>query len=92
MEYGTFDILYQGDEPIAAIRYNISTDGRIADILDLIIAPDQKGIRIVKILLLRGWKKFPGVRYLRFYRGYKYPLRKPRLYPLEKFFHLSRGA
>lgn len=86
LQYGTLELIYDGDTIVAACRYNIK--GTIADILDLIIDENYSGIPVMKSLILNGWKKWPGVRYLRFWRMGKYPLRKPRIYPISRFFHL----
>jgi hypothetical protein len=81
----TLDWMYDRDRLIAVVRYNILNDGRVADILDLIIDDPTRGRKIIKYFVARGWMRFPSLRFIRFERDYKEQDRGTRMYRIERF-------
>lgn len=73
-KYGTWDEMRDGEKIIALIRYNI--DGPCAEILDIAIEDGYDSSHIMRRFCLRGWERFPYVKYYSYHRIYKYPLRK----------------
>jgi hypothetical protein len=90
VDFQTLEVIYDGKFPVGVCRYNISPNGEIVDVLDVVVKPGYNGFKILKLLILCGWQKRPGVRYLRFERGLKYPYRKHRIYKIGKFFHIRK--
>lgn len=88
--YGTIDSVYKDGEIIAVVRWNISADGRVCDVLDLLICEGENGFRVMKHLIARNWHRFPTVRHIRFDRPEKYPGRSHRMYPIRKILQLGR--
>ena len=85
IRHNTFDILMRKDEIRAVCRFNVINDGRVADILDLIISKEEKdGKKIIKYFIARGWMKFPSLVFLRFERGLK-KRSEYRMYRIIKF-------
>lgn len=84
--YGTLDYGMDSLGISYAMRYNISFDGKICDVLDLVIRPDKKGIRFVKYIIARNWSKYKNLECFRFYREGKYPLRESRQYKIKNVF------
>lgn len=80
--YGTIDAVYRLDKLIACVRWNVQGD--TFDILDLYIAPGERGTLLMKHLIARNWHRFPGVTKLRFERNTKYPNREWRCYDIAK--------
>ena len=69
IEYGTFD--YAVDESnniIACVRFNVSEDGLTFDIFDFSVEEKWRRKGVGRDLILRGLKRFPSVKYLRFQR------------------------
>ena len=69
LKYHTIEVIKVRDEIIAFGRFNI--DGLNALILDVVIRPDYRNQRLMKLMLLRGWKRFPFVKFIQFERGLK---------------------
>lgn len=90
LDYGTIDIVTRNNDIIAIVRWNISSDGRVCDVLDLIISPSRYGIRIMRYLIARNWKRFPMVKFIRFSRDRKYSGRKARIYNIKHILNLRR--
>jgi len=82
--FGTIDAIYHGDKLSACVRWNVSGDGKVFDVLDLFIAPGEKGVRIIKHFIARNWHRFPTVKYIRFARILKYPNKKWSVYSIRK--------
>jgi hypothetical protein len=80
--YGTADVLLDGEEVVAAIRWNVKPSGGVADVLDLFISPRINGVKALREMKKRGRKKFPGVKYIKFVREFKYRNREPRLHKI----------
>ena len=73
-EHNAYHTLYYAldkDEVIGLVRFNLSEDGEIADILDLVIHPDYRGQGVAKSFINRALKEFPNGKYLTFKRGRK---------------------
>lgn len=67
--YGTIDYAIEGDNIIGLVRYNVSDNGEIGEILDLVIHPSYRGKGLGKAFILRALKSFPKGKYLVFKRG-----------------------
>lgn len=80
--FGTIDVVYREGKIIAVVRWNVSKDGKIFEVLDLVIAPGERGFILMKHLIARNWHRFPTVEYIRFQRLNKYPTRGWRLYTI----------
>ena len=79
--FKTCIILYKDKsekEIVAVVRFNISQSGKVAHILDIIIAPEYRHKRVMKILLLKGLRMYPSVTHLVWERESKFPNRKQR--------------
>ena len=83
--YGTLDWIYKRNELIAAVRYNILNQGRVADVLDMIIKPGHNSRSIMKYFIARGWARFPSLKYIRFEREFK-DNKGHRMYRIDRFF------
>jgi hypothetical protein len=90
-EYGTMDVVYRKDELISMVRWNISPNGMFCDVLDWYVKDGENGFRLLKHLIARNWKRFPGLKYLRFARQFKYPGRKERVLSFKKIFHIKEN-
>ena len=69
LKYGTIEVIKVKDDIVAFGRFNI--DGLNALILDVVIRPDYRRKKLMKLMLLRGWKRFPFIQTLQFERGLK---------------------
>lgn len=78
--YGTMDVIYRGAELVACVRWNISPTGKICDVLDWYVKEGENGFRIMKHFMARNWHRWPTLKYIRFFREFKYPGQEPRLY------------
>ena len=83
LKYRTCMVIYDGDEIIAACRWNLSPSGTVAKILDLIIEEKNRGKGLIKRMLLKGLRMYPTVKYVIWERQSKYPFREPVIYPVE---------
>ena len=84
--YGTLDWLYRKDEIVAAVIYNIINEGRVANILDMVIKPSENSIKIMKYFIARGWMRFPSLQFIRFERAFK-DKKGYRMYRMKRFFN-----
>lgn len=82
--YGTMDVIERDGKVIACVRWNVSGDGKVFDVLDLFITNCERGARVMKHFIARNWHRFPGVQFIRFARLLKYPYREDRLYSIKK--------
>lgn len=82
----TFDIIEKKEKIKAVVAYNITNEGTVANIIDLIIAKDENGFTAMKYFIARGWMRFPSLRYIKFERHYK-DNKGYRLYRINKFFN-----
>jgi len=73
-------------------RWNISQDGKTADILDLYIREDWRNKDLIRQLLERGLWIFPKVEYITFERGVKYPNKNRKVYSVERILKRSRNG
>ena len=87
--YGTLDWVEQGEDILGVVRYNI--DGETAYIIDLVIKDGQRGLKMMKFFIARGWSRFPGLKYLEFDRGFKYKGREMKKYKMKDFFKRKRS-
>jgi GNAT superfamily N-acetyltransferase len=83
-EFKTAFVMMDGEEIAAVCRWNISDDGKVAEILDLYIDEKFRGKKIIQMFLQKGLWIFPQVKYIRFERFMKYPNREKSLIPIEK--------
>lgn len=80
LEYKTCDFaIDKQGEVMFVCRWNIQ--GITAFVADLIINPKYKGIKTIKWILARNWKRFPYVRFLRWKRKDN----KTRIYNIKQF-------
>lgn len=83
IRYGTISIVLDDEKIIGVLRVNI--EGNVAIICDLIIEEGYSFNAVVKQMTIDLWKKFPYVKYFKYWRTSKYPLRKPRIYSIKDF-------
>ena len=83
IQNNTVDYVIRYGKVVAFVRYNIINDGRVADILDLII--DENGVETIRYFVRRGLERFPTLKFIRFERGIKYPERRHKIVEIEKF-------
>ena len=69
LKYQTIEVIRVKDEVVGFSRWNIN--GSIATILDCVIRPDYRRKNIMKLMLIRGWKRFPEATTIEFERGIK---------------------
>ncbi len=69
IKYGTFDYAVDDNNNIiACVRFNVSEDGLTFDIFDFSVEEKWRRKGVGRDLILRGLKRFPSVKYLRFQR------------------------
>jgi len=86
-KYRTIETIEVGGEIVAFGRFNV--EGINATILDVVVRPDYRHKKLIKLMLLRGWKRFPFVKYIQFERGLKD--RKKRRISMKKFLGVKNG-
>lgn len=70
--YGTIDFaIDDNQEIIGLVRYNVSDDGEVGEILDLVIRPDYRNKGLGNHFIRRALKTFPKGKWLVFKRGRK---------------------
>lgn len=79
-KYGTADVHLENNEILAAVRWNITKSGLVANILDLFIKKGCSSTKIMRTFGIRGHERFPKVKYIKFLRGKKFPEDKARIY------------
>ena len=67
LEFKTIEYVKLKNQIVALARWNVEED--TAHILDCVVRPDFKNKRLIKLMLLRGWKQFPYVKKIRYQRG-----------------------
>lgn len=87
VEFGTYDEMRDGDKLIALTRYNI--DGAILYCIDAIIEDGYDGAFILKRFALKAWEKFPYIKYIKYHRSYKYPLRKATFWSIKRLLNIK---
>lgn len=85
LKYQTIEIVEVDDEIIAFARWNI--DGLNALILDCVVKPEYRNKNLLRLMLLRGWRRFPFVKYLQFERGFKD--KRTRRLDMKKFLRIK---
>ena len=80
--FKTISIRLDNDKVIGVMRVNISFN--IADICDLVVEDGYKTIDIIREMTLELWKNFPHVKYFKYYRISKYPLKKGKIYSIKR--------
>lgn len=81
-KYSTIDYAIDNHGHIVAVcRWNMSSDGEIALILDFAIRDDFRSVGVGKDFVLRALKKFPSIKKLQFQRGVRGDIR-PRILPI----------
>lgn len=88
INYNTIDFAYHREKLVGVVRYNIDPPGHTAHILDLVISGTDRGKRIIKYFIARGWSRFPSLRYIKFCRGLRGDNRE-RVYSIKR---LLRGV
>jgi len=68
-EFKTHEIIWKDGEVIGYTRYNV--DGSVGTIIDAVVRPDYRFKRILQLMLLKGMKKFPEGRYIKYEREFK---------------------
>lgn len=87
INYGTYDEMRDNGKLIAVVRYNI--DGPTAEILDLVIEPGYDSRYIMRRFIVRGWARFPYIRFISYHRMYKNPHRKLVILSIKKFLKIK---
>lgn len=87
--YGTVDAIEVNGEIIAVVRWNITKDGEICDVLDLVVKKGENGFRVIKHFIARNWHRFPTVKLIRYRRNEKYPNREPKTLSIEKILKVA---
>jgi hypothetical protein len=70
--YGTAEIIMDGEEVLALVRWNVRPSGTVADVLDMFVSPKINGVKAMREMGRRGKKRFPKVKYIKFVREFKY--------------------
>ena len=86
LEYNTIEVVKIKDKVVALGRYNV--DGTTAVILDTVIHPDYRNRKIMHLMLLRGWKKYPFLTKISFERGLRSTITKE--YDMARFLGLPK--
>lgn len=83
-ERNTYVVLADNKREIAAVCVwdNCGTTAKVGE---LVIRPDMRNPKVVKLVASLAWKKFPFLKDLEFDRERKYPDRKPRAYSFSRF-------
>lgn len=87
VEFGTYDEMRDGDKLIALTRYNI--DGAIGECIDLIVEDGYDVLYIMRRFAIRALEKFPYIKYLKFSRSYKYPLRRSKFWDIKRLLNIK---
>ena len=86
LKYGTIETIELEGEIIAFARFNVATD--VATILDCVIHPKYRNKNLMRLMLIKGLKKFPYVEYIEYERGFKDS--KIRRYEVMEFLGLKK--
>jgi len=86
IEYNTLLVEEIEDEIIGICRFNI--DGFICTALDVVIKPEYRNKRLLKLFIIKGLQRFPLIKILRFERGIRHTRFKD--YDIYKFLGIKR--
>ena len=81
-KYGMADVYIKNDEIVAAILWGVSQSGSIMEVAEIFVKPNNGSRNIFRFFAKRAIEKFPRLKYFKFYRGYKVPNGKARMYKL----------
>ncbi len=87
ISYNTFLIEEYNDEIIGICRFNI--DDIVCTTLDVVIKPEYRNRNMLRLFILKGLKKFPYIKKIRFKRGLRHTRIKE--YDIYKFLGLERN-
>lgn len=82
LHYGTYDEVIKDGKVIAAIAYNIR--GKILEVVDMIIDDGFDSKYIMRLFATNAWVRFPYIRYIKYFRIKKYPLRKSKILDIKR--------
>lgn len=82
IKYGTISILLDKEKVISLLRVNVS--GNICDVCDLAVEDGYDFNKLVRQMTIELWGKFPYLKYFKFYRSLKYPLKKAKIYTIKR--------
>lgn len=82
MHYGTISVLMDNKKVIGLLRINVN--GSIADVCDMAVADGYRAVNLIRQMSIELWNRFPYLKYFKFYRILKYPLKKPRIYTIKR--------
>jgi hypothetical protein len=85
ISYGTIVAIYRGHELLAVTRFNISSDGEEAHVLETVVKPQENGLKLLRALTAIGWQKFPTLKQIMFEREMKYT-RPARIHKMKNIF------
>ena len=88
INYGTIEVVERYGEIIAIGRFNIYE--KTVTILDVVIKPEYRNQRVMQLMLMRGWKRFPFVTRIRFERGLRND--DVREYDMVRFLNITKGV
>jgi len=83
LAYGTLDVLIIDGKIKAVVRYNITPSGKTAEILDLFV-DKEVGLKAIRYFILNNWRRWPDLKYIKFFRLFKYPGRVARVYRIDR--------
>lgn len=86
LEFGTISILFDDKKVIAVLRINVNFN--IAEICDLVIEEGYDFNKLVRQMTLELWSKFPYLKYFKYHRVSKYPLKKTSIYSIKRLMKL----
>lgn len=82
IEFGTISILLDKDKVIGVLRINVNFN--VAEVCDLVIEEGYDINILVKQMTLELWSRFPFLKYFKYYRVAKYPLKKGKIYSIKR--------
>lgn len=89
-EFRTLDFELVENEIIYIVRYNISEDGKICNVLDFVIDKYYRNKKLIQYVIFKNWKHFPHVEFIRFVREGKYPNRRGKMYKILEFLGVKK--
>ena len=69
IHYGTIIVLKDEKGIYAVARWDI--EGEVAHVFQVVLRPDRRNQRLIRVLVMMGISKFPSVKYLKYERVYK---------------------
>lgn len=82
LRYGTISVVIKDYKVVGLLRINV--DSSVAEVLDLIILDGENMKLLTRYMALELWQRFPYLKYFSFERFMKYPLRKQRIYSINR--------